>query len=155
MFETLKGKLQTVFEGLAKRGALSQADVDDALREVRLALLDADVALPVVKSFIEKLRNEAVGVASLRSVRPDQQVIKIVHDALIEMLGGDAATLPPGSSEDAAGGSPSNPSRGSGSSGFFFGARLDLPGSLECGKSVLLPNLHFGQDQAISAGMIY
>ena len=93
MFETLKGKLQTVFDGLAKRGALSEADVDAALREVRLALLDADVALPVVKSFIEKLRNEAVGVASLRAVRPDQQVIKIVHDALIEMLGGDAAPL--------------------------------------------------------------
>ena len=55
MFETLKGKLQTVFEGLAKRGALSETDVDAALREVRLALLDADVALPVVKSFIEKL----------------------------------------------------------------------------------------------------
>ena len=93
MFETLKGKLQTVFDGLAKRGALSEADVDAALREVRLALLDADVALPVVKSFIEKLRTEAVGAASLRSVRPDQQVIKIVHDALIEMLGGDAAPL--------------------------------------------------------------
>ena len=93
MFETLKGKLQTVFDGLAKRGALSEADVDAALREVRLALLDADVALPVVKSFIEKLRNEAVGVASLRAVRPDQQVIKIVHEALIEMLGGDAAPL--------------------------------------------------------------
>ena len=93
MFETLKGKLQTVFDGLAKRGALSEADVDAALREVRLALLDADVALPVVKSFIEKLRTEAVGVASLRSVRPDQQVIKIVHDALVEMLGGDAAPL--------------------------------------------------------------
>ena len=93
MFETLKGKLQTVFDGLAKRGALSEADVDAALREVRLALLDADVALPVVKSFIEKLRTDAVGVASLRSVRPDQQVIKIVHDALVEMLGGDAAPL--------------------------------------------------------------
>ena len=93
MFETLKGKLQTVFDGLAKRGALSEADVDAALREVRLALLDADVALPVVKSFIEKLRNDAVGVASLRSVRPEQQVIKIVHDTLVEMLGGDASPL--------------------------------------------------------------
>ena len=93
MFETLKGKLQTVFEGLSKRGALSEADVNAALREVRLALLDADVALPVVKSFIEKLRSDAVGVTSLRSVRPDQQVIKIVHDALVEMLGGDAAPL--------------------------------------------------------------
>ncbi len=93
MFETLKGKLQNVFDGLAKRGALSEADVDLALREVRLALLDADVALPVVKSFIERLRRDAVGVASLRTVRPDQQVIKIVYEALIEILGGDAAPL--------------------------------------------------------------
>jgi signal recognition particle subunit SRP54 len=58
-----------------------------------MALLDADVALPVVKSFIEKLRNDAIGVATVHAVRPDQQVIKIVHDALIEILGGDAAPL--------------------------------------------------------------
>ena len=93
MFNTLKSKLADVFDGLARRGALSETDVDAALREVRLALLDADVALPAVKAFTEKVREQAVGVASMRAVRPDQQVIKIVHDALIEMLGGDAETL--------------------------------------------------------------
>ena len=93
MFDTLKNKLADVFDGLARRGALSESDVDAALREVRLALLDADVALPAVKAFTEKVREKAVGVASMRSVRPDQQVIKIVNDALIEMLGGDSAPL--------------------------------------------------------------
>jgi signal recognition particle subunit SRP54 len=93
MFDTLKSKLADVFDGLARRGALSDSDVDAALREVRLALLDADVALPAVKAFTEKVRQQAIGVASMRAVRPDQQVIKIVHDALIEMLGGDAETL--------------------------------------------------------------
>ena len=93
MFDTLKSKLADVFDGLARRGALSESDVDAALREVRLALLDADVALPAVKAFTEKVREQAVGVASMRTVRPDQQVIKIVHDSLIEMLGGDAETL--------------------------------------------------------------
>ena len=93
MFDTLKSKLADVFDGLARRGALSESDVDAALREVRLALLDADVALPAVKAFTQKVREQAVGVASMRAVRPDQQVIKIVHDALIEMLGGDAESL--------------------------------------------------------------
>ena len=93
MFESLKNKLADVFDGLARRGALTESDVDAALREVRLALLDADVALPAVKAFTEKVREQAVGVASMRAVRPDQQVIKIVHDALVEMLGSDAAPL--------------------------------------------------------------
>jgi len=93
MFESLKNKLADVFDGLARRGALTESDVDAALREVRLALLDADVALPAVKAFTEKVRERAVGVASMRAVRPDQQVIKIVHDALVEMLGSDAAPL--------------------------------------------------------------
>ena len=72
MFDSLKDKLQDVFSGLARRGALSEVDVDAALREVRLALLDADVALPVVKSFIAKVRDGAVGSDVLKSVRPDQ-----------------------------------------------------------------------------------
>jgi len=93
MFDTLKNKLTDVFDGLARRGVLSESDVDAALREVRLALLDADVALPAVKSFTEQVREKAVGVANMRAVRPDQQVIKIVHDALVDMLGGDAAPL--------------------------------------------------------------
>ena len=69
MFDNLKSKLADVFNGLARRGALSESDVDAALREVRLALLDADVALPAVKVFTEKVREKAVGVASMRAVR--------------------------------------------------------------------------------------
>ena len=93
MFDNLKDKLQSVFSTLGKRGALSESDVDNALREVRLALLEADVALPVVKSFIASIRDKAVGATVLKSVRPDQQVIKIVHDGLMEMLGGEASPL--------------------------------------------------------------
>ena len=93
MFDNLKDKLQDVFSALGKRGALRESDVDAALREVRLALLDADVALPVVKSFIASVRDKAVGSDVLKAVRPDQQVIKIVNDALIEVLGTDPAPL--------------------------------------------------------------
>ena len=93
MFDSLKDKLQSVFSGLGKRGALSDSDVDAALREVRLALLDADVAVSVVKQFMESIRKDAVGAAVLKSVRPDQQVIKIVNDGLTEILGGDAEPL--------------------------------------------------------------
>jgi signal recognition particle subunit SRP54 len=90
MFESLSGKLGEVFERLRKRGALSESDVSEALREVRVALLEADVALPVVKSFIDGVKSKAVGQEVLRSVTPGQQVIKIVHDHLVEMLGGGA-----------------------------------------------------------------
>ena len=93
MFDNLKDKLQSVFQGLGKRGALTEADVDAALREVRLALLDADVALPVVKQFMTAVREKAVGATVIKSVRPDQQVIKIVNDGLTEMLGGEAEAL--------------------------------------------------------------
>ena len=88
MFESLSGKLGEVFERLRKRGALSESDVSEALREVRVALLEADVALPVVKSFIDGVKSKAVGQDVLRSVTPGQMVIKIVHDHLVEMLGG-------------------------------------------------------------------
>jgi signal recognition particle subunit SRP54 len=88
MFESLSGKLGEVFERLRKRGALTESDVSDALREVRVALLEADVALPVVKSFIDGVKAKAVGQEVLRSVTPGQMVIKIVHDHLVEMLGG-------------------------------------------------------------------
>lgn len=93
MFESLSDKLGAVFDRLRKTGALSESDVNLALREVRVALLEADVALPVVKSFIDKVRERAVGQEVLRSVTPGQMVIKIVHDNLVEMLGGDASTL--------------------------------------------------------------
>src|SRR5262247_2154260 len=90
MFENLSQRLGEVFDRLTRRGALSEADVDAALREVRVALLEADVALPVVKDFIEAVKTKAVGEAVIKSVTPGQMVIKIVHDALIDMLGGDA-----------------------------------------------------------------
>lgn len=91
MFESLSGKLSGVFDRLRGRGALSESDVAEALREVRLALLDADVALPVVRDFIAAVRTRAVGQEVLGSVSPGQQVVKIVHDALIEQLGGAGA----------------------------------------------------------------
>ncbi|GAB4180860.1 MAG: signal recognition particle protein [Thalassobaculales bacterium] len=90
MFEGLSGKLGAVFDALRKRGALSESDVDAALREVRLALLEADVALPVVRSFLDAVRPKAVGQQVLRSVTPGQMVVKIVHDELVAMLGGSA-----------------------------------------------------------------
>ena len=76
MFDALSGKLSGVFDGLRKRGTLNEADVTDALREVRLALLEADVALPVVKDFIEQVRLRAVGTEVLDSVSPGQTVIR-------------------------------------------------------------------------------
>ncbi len=88
MFESLTGKLGEVFERLRKRGALSEADVDAALREVRVALLEADVALSVVKDFTGRVRGAAIGQDVIRSVTPGQMVVKIVHDQLVELLGG-------------------------------------------------------------------
>ena len=91
MFDNLSSKLTGVFDGLRKRGTLSEADVADALREVRLAMLEADVALPVVKDFIARVRERALGTEVLDSVSPGQQVIKVVNDALVEALGGAGA----------------------------------------------------------------
>ncbi|MCP4329542.1 MAG: signal recognition particle protein [Alphaproteobacteria bacterium] len=93
MFESLTGKLGDIFDGLTRRGALSEADIDVALREVRVALLEADVALPVVKQFIDHVRVAATGETVLKSVTPGQQMVKIVHDQLVEMLGGEAVEL--------------------------------------------------------------
>ncbi|HEY3846513.1 MAG TPA: signal recognition particle receptor subunit alpha, partial [Acetobacteraceae bacterium] len=91
MFEALSDKLSGVFDKLRRRGALSETDVGEALREVRIALLDADVALPVVRDFIEKVRDRAIGSEVLSSVTPGQQIVKIVNDAMIEALGGEGA----------------------------------------------------------------
>jgi signal recognition particle subunit SRP54 len=93
LFEGLGGKLSAIFDRLTKRGALSESDVGEALREVRVALLEADVALPVVKDFIERVRVRAVGHEVLKSVTPGQQVVKIVHDALVETLGAEAEPI--------------------------------------------------------------
>ncbi len=93
MFDSLQERLGDVLGQLTRRGALSESDVTAALREVRVALLEADVALPVVKDFVEKVRIEAVGEKVLRSVSPGQMVIKIVNDCLVEMLGAESASL--------------------------------------------------------------
>ena len=93
MFEGLSKRLGDVFDRLRGRGALTEADVDAALREVRTALLEADVALPVVRQFVDEVRPKAIGADVIRSVTPGQMVIKIVNDHLIEMLGGTVADL--------------------------------------------------------------
>jgi len=88
MFDSLTDKLSSVFSKLTGRGALSESDVTAAMREVRVALLEADVALPVVKDFIAKVSEKAIGESVVKSVTPGQMVVKIVHDELVEMLGG-------------------------------------------------------------------
>jgi signal recognition particle subunit SRP54 len=101
MFDTLSDRLGGVFDKLRGRGALKEQDVRDAMREVRIALLEADVALPVVRRFVDQVTELAVGQSVLKSVTPGQQVVKIVNDALVEMLGGeqtadlDLAATPP------------------------------------------------------------
>jgi signal recognition particle subunit SRP54 len=97
MFDSLQKRLTSAFDALRGRGALSEGDVDAALAEIRLALIDADVALPVVKDFIARVRPQAVGEMVIRSVTPGQQVVKIVHDALVETLGPENAPLDLGS----------------------------------------------------------
>src|SRR5277367_2850891 len=97
MFDSLQSRLGATFDRLRGRGALSEADVDEGLAEIRTALVEADVALPVVKDFIDKVRPRAIGADVIRSVTPGQQVIKIVHDVLVETLGSDNAALNLGS----------------------------------------------------------
>jgi signal recognition particle subunit SRP54 len=90
MFDSLSERLSGILDRLTGRGALSEADVDVALREVRRALLEADVALDVVRSFVEQVKKNSVGVALIKSVKPGQMVVKLVHDQLIETLGSNA-----------------------------------------------------------------
>jgi signal recognition particle subunit SRP54 len=90
MFDTLSERLGAIFDRLTKRGALSEGDVNEAMREVRRALIEADVALDVVRSFIDRVRSRAIGQEVIRSVTPGQMVVKIVHDQLVEMLGAEA-----------------------------------------------------------------
>ena len=100
MFDGLSEKLSAVFQKLSRTGTLTQTQVDEAMREIRVALLEADVALPVVKDFIAKVSERAVGQEIVKSVKPAQMVVKIVHDALLETLGDennslDLAVAPP------------------------------------------------------------
>src|ERR1700754_1778994 len=90
MFDSLSERLGGILDRLTGRGALSEADVDAALREVRRALLEADVALDVVRSFVDEVKKNAVGVALIKSVKPGQMVVKLVHDQLVAMLGANA-----------------------------------------------------------------
>ena len=93
MFESLQERLGSILNGLTGRGALSEADVSAALREVRRALIEADVALEVVRSFTDKVRDKAVGAAVLKSIKPGQMVVKIVHDELVDMLGQEGKAI--------------------------------------------------------------
>ena len=90
LFDSLSERLGGILDRLTRRGALSEADVDAALREVRRALLEADVALDVVRSFVEQVKKNSVGVAVIKSVTPGQMVVKLVHDQLVDMLGSNA-----------------------------------------------------------------
>ena len=87
MFESLSNKLSQAFSKITSRGVLSEKDIDEAMREIRVALLEADVSLPVVKEFIANVKNEALGEKVVKSVQPGQMVIKIVHDELVKLLG--------------------------------------------------------------------
>ena len=87
MFESLTDKLQKVFDGLSSRGKLSEADVDAAMREVRLALLEADVNYKVVKDFVARVKERAIGAEVMKSLTPAQQVVKIVNEELVHLLG--------------------------------------------------------------------
>jgi signal recognition particle subunit SRP54 len=93
MFDELTGRLVRVFQGLRDRGKLSESNIRDALREVRRALLEADVSYEVVRDFVQRIEGEAVGQATLKSIEPGQQVVKVVHDGLVELLGREAEPL--------------------------------------------------------------
>jgi len=93
MFDNLSEKLESVFKKLRGQGVMTEDNVRDALREVRLALLEADVNFKVVKDFVESVRSKAIGVEVLQSLSPGQQIIRIVHDELITVMGGEGDNL--------------------------------------------------------------
>src|ERR1700759_124251 len=93
LFDNLSEKLGGILDRLTGRGALSEADVDAAMREVRRALLEADVSLDVVRSFTDRVREQAIGATVVKSVTPGQMVVKIVHDELVATLGADGQTI--------------------------------------------------------------
>ena len=93
MFEALTDKLGAVFSKITSRGVLSEADIDSAMREIRIALLEADVSLSVVKDFIAHVKEQALGEKVVRSVQPGQMVVKIVHDELVKLLGDEQTEL--------------------------------------------------------------
>src|SRR5512143_2156638 len=95
MFESLTEKLSKIFSRLGNKGKITEKDVDEAMREIRLALLEADVNFRVVKEFVAKVRERAIGAAVLESLTPGQQIIKIVNEELTAILGGGQSKLTP------------------------------------------------------------
>src|SRR6478736_7237948 len=93
MFDTISGKLQNAFRNLRGLGKISESNVSDALREVRLALLDADVNFKVARDFIERVKTKSLGQEVIQSIQPGQQIIKIIHDELVDLLGSENAAL--------------------------------------------------------------
>src|ERR1700756_337471 len=93
MFDSLSGKLQNAFKNLRGLGKISETNVGDALREVRLALLEADVNFKVARDFIERVRIKSIGQEVVQSIQPGQQIIKVIHDELVELLGAENAGL--------------------------------------------------------------
>src|SRR6266513_2544092 len=93
MFTDLSDKLQDIFKELRGHGTINESNIDAALRQVRLALLEADVDFQVAKRFIARVKEKALGETVLRSITPGQQIVKIFHDELTALLGGDAAPL--------------------------------------------------------------
>ena len=98
MFPQLSDKLQEIFKDLRGHGVISESNVDAALRQVRMALLEADVDFQVARKFIARVKEKALGETVLRSITPGQQIVKIFHDELTVLLGGDAEPLRSGSS---------------------------------------------------------
>src|SRR3977135_1062925 len=93
MFDSLSSKLQNVFKNLRGLGKISESNVSDSLRDVRLALLDADVNFKVARDFIERVKEKAIGAQVIQSIQPGQQIIKIIHDELVNLLGSENAGL--------------------------------------------------------------
>src|ERR1051326_9173113 len=93
MFEMLSNKLQNAFKNLRGLGKISEANISDSLREVRMALLEADVNFKVARDFIERVKEEAIGEKVIQSIQPGQQIIKIIHDELVRLLGSEQAGL--------------------------------------------------------------
>src|SRR5581483_297743 len=93
MFDSLSGKLQNAFKNLRGLGKISESNVADSLREVRMALLEADVNFKVARDFIDRVRTKAIGEEVIQSIHPGQQIIKVIHDELVELLGSSNAGL--------------------------------------------------------------
>src|SRR3984885_6731362 len=93
MFDSLSSKLQNAFKNLRGLGKISESNVADALREVRMALLEADVNFKVARDFIERVKTKALGAEVIASVQPGQQIIKIIHDELVDLLGSENSAL--------------------------------------------------------------